>query len=200
MRKYAIYGGSFDPIHAGHISIADHAVKECGIDKLIFMPAHISPFKQDSKVTDGSERCAMIETILGYNKAFCLSRYEISKEGPSYTVETLRHWKNILDGPLYFVLGFDSLVQLDTWYMGPEIIRNYPLITARRPDTNEEQGMMRIKEFREKYGADITVLKMPLIDASSTDIRNLISEGREVKGLLAPEVEKYIRDHGLYIK
>ncbi len=198
MRKYAIYGGSFDPIHAGHVAMADHAVSECGIDKLIFMPAHISPFKQDRQVTDGRDRCGMIESILGHNKAFCLSRYEISKDGPSYTVETLRHWKSILDGPLYFLLGFDSVVQLDTWFMGPEIISSYPLITARRPGTYDADGMARIEEFRSKYGADITVMEMPPVDASSTEIRERVKAGKPITGLVMPQVEDYIISKGLY--
>ena len=82
-RHYAIYGGSFDPIHKGHVALADSAVKECCIDKLIFMPAYMSPFKLDKKTTDGRDRCGMIEKVLKYNKAFCLSRYELNKGGPS---------------------------------------------------------------------------------------------------------------------
>jgi nicotinate-nucleotide adenylyltransferase len=198
MRKYAIYGGSFDPIHIGHVALADHAVKECGLDKLIFMPAHVSPFKQDKKVSDGKDRCGMIEAVLGYNKAFCLSHYEISRDGPSYTIETLRHWDSILDGTLYFVLGFDSVVQLDTWYKGVEIIRDFPLITARRPETEDSDGMNKIEEYRREYGADITILEMPPVDASSTDIRELVRTGNSIKGLVLPEVEDYIRRNRLY--
>jgi nicotinate-nucleotide adenylyltransferase len=198
MRKYAIYGGSFDPIHIGHVALADHAVKECGLDKLIFMPAHVSPFKQDKKVSDGKDRCGMIEAVLGYNKAFCLSHYEISRDGPSYTIETLRHWDSILDGTLYFVLGFDSVVQLDTWYKGAEIIRDFPLITARRPETEDSDGMNKIEEYRREYGADITILEMPPVDASSTDIRELVRTGNSIKGLVLPEVEDYIRRNRLY--
>ena len=196
-RKYAIYGGSFDPIHIGHVAIADHAVRECGIDKLIFMPAYVSPFKLDRKVTEGKDRCGMIEAVLGYNKAFCLSRYELNKEGPSYTVETLRHWRSLL-GNISFVLGFDSVVQVDTWFQGEEILRDYPLITARRPDTDDSEGMNKIAMFREKYGADITVLEMKPIDASSTTIRNNVREGKSISGLVLPGVEEYIFEHNLY--
>ena len=197
-RKYAIYGGSFDPVHIGHVKLADSAVRECGLDKLIFMPAHVSPFKQDRKVSDGADRCGMIEAVLGYNKAFRLSRYEIVKEGPSYTIETLRHWKKLLDGKLYFVLGFDSVVQVDTWYQGEEILREYGLISAIRNDTDINKGLRRIELFREKYDADITMMDMPPVDASSTEVRNRVAAGIPLDGLVLPEVEKYIRDHGLY--
>ena len=197
-KKYGIYGGSFDPIHIGHVALADSAVRECGLDKLIFMPAYISPFKQDRKVTDGHDRCAMIEAALKVNSAFCLSRYELNREGPSYTVETLRHWKKLLDGELFFILGFDSAVQVDKWYEGKEILRDYHLITARRPDTDYTDGLRKIESFREQYGARITVLEMMPVDASSTEIRNLIREGKPVTDLVPPGVEEYIIEHHLY--
>ena len=197
-KKYGIYGGSFDPIHIGHVALADSAVRECGLDKLIFMPAYISPFKQDRHVTDGHDRCRMIEAALGTNSAFCLSRYELSKEGPSYTVETLRHWKKLLDGEMFFILGFDSAVQVDQWHEGAEILTDYHLITARRPDTDFEDGMRILDSFREKYGAEITVMDMLPVDASSTQIRNLIKEGKPITGLVPPGVEDYIIEHQLY--
>lgn len=198
VRKYGIYGGSFDPIHIGHIALADSAVKECGLDKLIFMPAFISPFKQDRHVTDGRDRCGMIEAALKVNSAFRLSRYEINREGPSYTIETLRHWKDLLHGELCFVLGIDSIVQVDKWYQGEEILRNYHLITARRPDTDYSEGMEIIESFRKQYGAKITVMDMAPVDASSTEIRNLVKAGMPVTGLVPPGVEEYIIDHKLY--
>ena len=197
-KKYGIYGGSFDPIHIGHVALADSAVRECGLDKLIFMPAYISPFKQDRHVTDGKDRCGMIDTVLATNSAFCLSRYELNKGGPSYTIETLRHWDKLLEGELHFVCGFDSAVQMDTWYEGTEILSKYPIITARRPDTDYAEGMKTIESFREKYGADITVLEMAPVDDSSTQVRNLVKEGKSIKGLVPPGVEEYIIEHKLY--
>ena len=197
-KKYGIYGGSFDPIHIGHVAIADCAVRECGLDKLIFMPAYISPFKLDRHVTDGRDRCGMIEAVLSANSAFCLSRYELNKGGPSYTIETLRHWSNLLDGTLYFVLGFDSVVELDRWYLGEELLKHYHFITARRPDTDDTQGLQTIEMFRRKYGSDITVLEMSPVDASSTEIRNRVKEGKSIKGLVPPGVEEYIIEHQLY--
>ena len=197
-KRYGIYGGSFDPIHIGHVALADSAVRECGLDKLIFMPAYISPFKQDRHVTDGRDRCGMIEKVLKINSAFCLSRYELNKVGPSYTIETLRHWKKLLNGELYFILGFDSAVQVDKWYEGEEILRNYHLVTARRPDTDYIKGLKIIESFRKKYDASITVMNMVPVDASSTMIRNLVKEGIPVTELVPPGVEEYIIEHRLY--
>lgn len=197
-RRYAIYGGSFDPIHIGHISLADQAVKECSLDKLIFMPAYVSPFKQDRKVSSGEDRCGMIEAALDYNPAFCLSRYELGRKGPSYTVETLRHWKSLLGTEIGFVLGFDSLIQLDTWYHGEEIIRDYHLITARRPYSDDKAGQEKIQYYRDTFNSNITVLEMEPVDASSTEIRKRASEGRSLDGLVPKGVEEYIIEHKLY--
>ena len=199
-KKTAIYGGSFDPIHNGHIALAGAAVRECSLDRLIFMPAYISPFKRDSKVTDGRDRCGMIRAALGLNDAFCISEYELRKGGEaSYTIETLEYFGSILGGEPSFVLGFDSIVQLDTWYRGEEILRGYHIITCRRPDTDDAAGIEKIGLFRERYEARITLLDMPPVDVSSTQIRKLASEGKSLEGLVPEGVEKYIKDHGLYI-
>lgn len=197
-RHYAIYGGTFDPIHKGHIALADHAVRECGIDKLIFMPAFISPFKQNRRTAPGKDRAAMIESILGYNKAFCLSRYELGKEGPSYTYDTVMHWKQILNGKLSFILGFDSVIEIDTWYRGEEILKEVSLITARRPYANDSDGWNKIKYYREKFGTETTVLEMAPVDASSTEVRMNVHAGMPISDLVAPEVERYISEHDLY--
>ena len=197
-RHYAIYGGTFDPIHKGHIALADHAVRECGIDKLIFMPAFISPFKQNRRTAPGKDRAAMIESILGYNKAFCLSRYELGKEGPSYTYDTVMHWKQILDGKLSFILGFDSVIEIDTWYRGEEILKEVSLITARRPYANDSDGWNKIQYYREMFGTETTVLEMAPVDASSTEVRMNVHAGMPISDLVAPEVERYISEHDLY--
>ena len=197
-RHYAIYGGSFDPIHKGHIALADHAVRECGIDKLIFMPAYVSPFKQNRKTAPGKDRAAMIESILGYNKAFCLSRYELGKEGPSYTYDTVMHWKQLLNGKLSFILGFDSVIEIDTWYRGEEILKEVSLITARRPYANDSDGWDKIKYYRKKFGTETTVLEMKPVDASSTEVRMNVHAGHPISDIVAPEVERYISEHDLY--
>ena len=196
--RYAIYGGSFDPVHIGHIALADCAAAECGLDEIIFMPAYISPFKQDRKVTRGEDRLAMLETVLDFNPAFRVSDYELRKGGPSYTIETLRHFRSMVDGELHFVLGFDSVVQIDKWYEGEEILRDFPLITVRRNDTDDAEGFERIEGFRKEFGAEITVLDMEPVDASSTEIRDMIKIGGEISGLVLPRTEEYIIEHKLY--
>lgn len=201
IRKLAIYGGSFDPIHVGHVALAEAAVNELGLDRLVFMPAYVSPFKMDAKASDGRDRCAMIESVLPLNNAFSLSEYELKKGGEaSYTIETLRYFEQITDARLYFVLGFDSVIYLDKWYKGEEILRDFSLITGRRPDTDDSEGMRIIEGFRERYGADIHVLDMEPVDAASSDIRERVKNGETITGLVTSGVEEYIKEHRLYIQ
>lgn len=198
MKKIGIYGGTFDPVHRGHISLANAACSECGLDRIIFMPAYISPFKQEKKVTSGEERLSMLEAVMHYNPAFSVSAYEISKEGPSYTILTLEEWDRILDGEIMFILGFDSTVEIDTWFRGEDILKKYPLVTAVRPGVDISRGLAKFELMREKYGADITVLKMDPVDASSTEIRKRVLECKSISDLVMPETEEYILEHNLY--
>ena len=197
-KKVAIYGGTFDPVHRGHIALADAACRECGLDRLIFMPDYISPFKQDQNVTAGEDRYKMLESVLHYNPAFSISAYELTKTGPSYTIETLEHWDYILDDEISFILGFDSAVEVDTWCRGTDILRKFPLITAVRPGIDVSEGMSKIEALREEYDADITVLRMEPMDASSTEIRRRVREGISISDLVMPETEEYIFEHNLY--
>lgn len=200
MDRLAIFGGTFDPIHLGHINLAAGAVEECGLDRLLFMPNRISPFKTEKKVTPGEIRCQMIETVIHYNKAFGISRYEIEKEEPSYTYETLSYFRRLTDSKIYFILGFDSITQIDTWYRGPDILKEYSLIAGYRPKSDSEAGLIRIEEYSEKYDADIHVLNTEPFDASSTEIREAVAAGRDIDDFVPLEISEFIKKNGLYAK
>lgn len=197
-KKYAIYGGTFDPIHIAHVKLADFAVKEMKIEELYFMPSYINPFKKDNKVASAVDRLCMVKTVLDYNKAFRLSDYEIENKGMSYTIETLDYWSKKLDGELFFVVGFDSLVSMDTWYKGDELLSRYKIITGKRPDTDSKFADEKIKIFKEKYNADIHVLDMKEMDISSTAIRERLKSGSSIKDLVLDKTEEYILEHNLY--
>ena len=110
--KYGLFGGSFDPIHIGHIRLAEAAVRELKLDRMIFMPNYISPFKLNQGVTPAADRIRMIETVLPMNPAFELSEFEVRREGPSYTFDTLDYFNSEYDGTLYFILGYDSIMSI----------------------------------------------------------------------------------------
>lgn len=196
--KYALFGGTFDPVHNGHIRLAKAAANELGLDKLFFMPNFISPFKRDVKVTAAEDRCAMLNIACKANDKFIVSRYEVDRQTPSYTYNTLTFFNNNYDGKLYFLLGFDSLVQIDTWYKGEKILKSFTLVAGRRPGTESSVGLEKIKEFKAKYNADIILLDVEPYEASSTEIRQLVDEGKSLGGIVLPEVENYINEHNLY--
>lgn len=196
--KYAIYGGSFDPIHRAHVSLAYYATRELDLDELYFVPTFVNPFKQCRKTTPPEDRLKMVESILHYDKSFRVSDVEVKKAGPSYTYDTVKHFMNKLDGELHFLCGWDSLLEMDKWYKGEELLSNITLVTGRRPGSDDHDGMEKIKEFRQKYGTLVYVLDFPPIDLSSTQIRNNVKEGKAINEMVLPEVEEYIREHQLY--
>ncbi|MBR0374833.1 MAG: nicotinate-nucleotide adenylyltransferase [Mogibacterium sp.] len=198
MERVAVFGGTFDPLHIGHVRLAIGAADECELDRLIFMPNYISPFKTDKHVTPGEMRCEMIERILHYHPAFDVTRYEIERDMPSYTYETLDYFSRTLDADMSFVLGFDSVMTIETWYRGPELLQRFSFITARRPDTPSEEGFAKIREYEERYGARIYVLEIEPFDASSSDIRQRVAAGEDISALVLPETAEYIYEHNLY--
>lgn len=196
--KYAIYGGTFDPIHLAHIKLAEYAIKELDLDELIFMPAYINPFKQNRITSSPQDRLSMIQKILSYNDKFSVSDFEIHKKDVSYTIDTLEHFENIKKGKLYFVLGYDTIINLNNWHRGEEILSKYPIITAFRPGISKEKASLIIDSFRKDYSANIYVVDMPPLDVSATHIRELIKENKSLSGQVLPEIEEYILEHQLY--
>ena len=196
--KLGIFGGTFDPVHLGHMRLAETAVRELNLDRLIFMPNYVSPFKQDKRVSPAADRVAMIEAAIENKPHLEVSTYEIDNEGTSFTFGTLEHIEETTQADLYFLVGFDSLVQLDTWYRGPEILSRWNIVTGRRPGTEDTEGYAHITEFTEKYGARIHLLDVEPFDVSSTEIRQAADAGESMEGMVPEGVATYIREHGLY--
>ena len=196
--KIGLLGGTFDPIHRAHVELANSAIKEAGLDELYFIPAYVSPFKLNVETEDGDDRYKMIEKILHYNPAFRVSDYELSNEGTSYTFNTLEHFDSVLNGDIYFIVGSDSLLQLDTWYRGKEILSKYHLISSRRPGAWSDSAERKVEEYIKLYNARIQILDMPPMNISATEIRQRIAEGKDIKDFVLPEVEEYIIEHNLY--
>jgi len=122
----------------------------------------------------------------------------IEKQGISYTYDTLNELTAIYDARLYFVLGFDSVVAVNSWYRGESILKEFPLITALRPGVDNSLGTKKIAEYRKTYNAEIHILHMPPIDCSSSQIRELCRNGGSITGLVSENVEEYIIKNGLY--
>ena len=198
MDKIGIYGGTFDPIHRGHLSLAKSALEEMELDRLIFLPAYIQPFKKNFKYTKGEHRVNMIRAaISGYDK-FEVSDHEIVKADVSYSYDTLSELKKTLHGKIYFVMGDDTFVQLEKWYKGKELLKKYSFIVGSRPGMPEHITEEYIKRYKDIYSSDIYMINNKLVDISATELRKALKTGKDVDKYLVEPVTKYINENKLY--
>lgn len=200
LHKIGIIGGTFDPIHIGHLIIAQSAFEELGLEKIIFMPSGNPPHKNKKNITDAIRRLEMVKLAIDNNKNFVYSDFEIKREGLIYTSDTLRLIKEQHNNyELYFIVGADSLFDIEKWHEPDKIFRLCKLVVADRDDSNET--IIKKKDFLcQKYNAEIFYIKSPLVNVSSSYIRNCILNSKSIKYLVTDEVENYIRNNKLYEK
>lgn len=195
--KIAIFGGSFNPIHNGHIAVAKHALCECGLKKVIFLPNANPPHKEKIELIEAVHRYNMVSLAIKGIEEFEISDYEMKKDKPSYTIDTMRYMKSKLDGDLYFIIGADSLYTLNLWKAYHELIKECSFIVADR-NCREGSNLKKAAENIISQGGNVHIISMPKIDFTSTDIRNAIKNGCDVSKSLPPEVNEYILENQLY--
>ncbi len=201
-RKIALLGGTFDPIHLGHIAVAADAAKMIGAEKIIFVPAKRSPLKGFFPRAGDSDRFKMISLAIAHNKNFQVSDYELKRPEPSYTLETVRKFQGDYGGEtsIYWLIGADSIDELQLWYGITELIDACNLSTMFRAGCEPPN----FAKFEDIWGSDRVeklqrnVIKTSLVDISSTEIRDRFAAGGNVTDMLHPDVADYIRKHGLY--
>lgn len=199
MAEVGIMGGTFDPIHQAHLIIAEQAFLELGLDKVMFMPSGNPPHKAKRKVTDKETRCEMVKQAISGNPHFELCTYELERKSYSYTAETLQYLKKeYANDNFYLIIGEDSLAYLDEWYK-PEIITELCTLAVYRRGKGSavESEAERIKGLLK---ADIRLIEAPVIDISSTLIRDNIKKGKSVKYYLPDSVIKIIERERLYVQ
>lgn len=200
MKKMGIMGGTFDPIHNGHIMLGLCAHEEYGLDQVYYMPSGQPPHKQGKRVTEASMRAEMVRLAIEPYPQFVFSDFEIKREGNTYTAQTLALLNQYHpDTQYYFIIGADSLFQILNWYHPEEIFQRAVLLAAARDHTSDSQLNERIAFLREHCGADIRLLHSPNIDVSSEELRRRIGRGQSVEGYLDSRVEAYIHRHRLYL-
>lgn len=198
MNKIAIYGGSFDPPHKGHRILAENLARECGADKVIIIPASLSPFKDSSSAT-AEERLEMCKIAFN-SDIYEVSDIEITRGGKSYTVDTLREIKaKYSDSELYLFMGDDMLLSFDKWYKYREILEMCTLVCACR--TGNLRELNNMKAFAENVlkldEKGIIICEAVPLEISSSRIRSL---GSQKEKYLDPKVYEFIKTRGLYRK
>jgi nicotinate-nucleotide adenylyltransferase len=187
-------GGTFDPIHHGHLVAAEEARYAFGLERVLFIPAGTPWQKESRSVTSAEQRYEMTQLAIGDNDQFEVSRVELDHEGPTYTIETLRKLRDTL-GPgaeLYFVTGADAILQILTWKDPEDALELATFVAVSRPGHD-------LHELEELGVSDRVVrLEIPALAISSTDIRRRVAEGRPIRYLVPEQVRRYIEEHGLY--
>lgn len=197
-KKIGIFGGSFDPVHQGHLNIAESAWREFELDEVWFVPSGHSPHKDEREMVPAEIRAKLIELAIDSYHGFCLSRIEMDEPGISYTYRTLGHLKQQYPKyEFYFIMGADSLDYFEHW-KHPEIIcENAVVLVAVRDQVDLSGITERIARIRSLFPARIEPIRGGRTEVSSTEIRRQLAAGERPK-MLPDAVWDYIQDHGLY--
>ncbi|MFP3155481.1 nicotinate-nucleotide adenylyltransferase [Lachnospiraceae bacterium ZAX-1] len=199
-RKIGIMGGTFDPIHNGHLIIAENATEQFSLDKVYFIPTGLSPHKKDKLITSAEHRCNMISLAIEDNTNFSLSLLEIQSREVNYTHKTLEKLKFAEPNTdFYFILGADSLFSIENWASPEQILKNCTVLVAGREHPDVEKLDTHIFYLCNRYNASIYRLYTPNFDVSSHDIRERVAQHTSIRYMVPLEVESYIAKNNLYI-
>ena len=197
--RVGIYGGTFSPIHNGHIAAAKAFMEQMWLDILYVIPTGVTPHKDMKGNATAADRLEMCRLAFADMDGVIVSDLEMKREGKSYTVDTLRELYDP-DGRLFLLMGTDMLMTLDQWREPDEIFRLcYPVYVRRETDGELDAPIVeKIKSYQDKYGKVVRRIVTPAIELSSTDVRAAVAEGFPIEGAVPPAVAAYIREHGLY--
>lgn len=200
--KLGILGGTFNPIHLGHLIIAQAALEKFHLKQVIFIPTHQPYYKRTIELAPVQHRLKMVKLALADNPLFSVSDIEMRRKGPSYSIDTLQELKTLYPAStkFYFIIGTDTLPELPSWYEIKRLTRLCHFITVGRPGAiplntarlNHFLGRSMATEFRRYY------LARPLVDISSSEIRDRIKSRQSIKYLVPEKVEKYLKRYRLY--
>ena len=198
--RLGVFGGTFDPIHNGHLAAAEAARVRIGLDRIMFIPAGRPWFKVDRAVTAGHHRIEMIKAVTGKDPHFEVSDMELRRAGPTYTVDTLARLKSTLDDAveLFLIVGLDALGEVDRWHEPGRILDLATLVGVSRPGA-EVLSRQPLENLRHSAADAVMVVSGPLVDISSTEIRRRVRRGISIRCLVPEAVETYIRTHRLYV-
>ena len=199
--RLGIFGGGFDPVHYGHLLLAECCLEQGRLDQVWFLPTAVAPHKPDFQHSPAEARLEMLELAIAGNPAFSVNRYEVDRGGVNYTVDTLAHFRREEpDGELFFLMGADMLHDLPHWRQPAKVCEWATLVVVCRPPVAELdfESLTRIASVEQIDRIRRHQVEMPQVDISSTEIRRRVAEGLSIRYQTPRAVEKYIETHGLY--
>ena len=199
MRKIGIMGGTFNPIHIGHLMLSEWAMDAVGLDEIWMIPAGQPYKKAEETILPGQERLHMAELAVRENKRISCLDLEIERKGYTYTYETLEELKSRFpDAEFYFILGADCLFSLEEWRKPERILKNCTLIAAVRNDTTMEEMEEKRNELMRRFGGNVILLPFARMSISSSEIRKRVAEGKSIRYMVPDAVKDYIEEKGFY--
>ncbi len=190
MSAVGVFGGTFDPIHAGHLITAATVKEIRKLKKIIFIPAFISPHKTEIKTSDGERRLEMVRRAIGGYDYFEVSDFEIKSGGVSYSIDTLKMLKQKFEN-IELIIGYDNILKFNTWKQPDDILKLAKLVVLNRKVKTEPK-------IKDKYYNSAVFVNTPFIEISATDIRERVRTGKNIDFLVPKNVKQYICDHNLY--
>jgi len=196
--RIGVFGGTFDPIHTGHLVAAEEAWAQLRLERLVFVPAGLPPHKVNEEISPVEHRLAMVKLAIASNPHFTLSRVDLDRSGPCYTADTIEilrdRWGSKAE--IYFIMGSDCLAEILTWREPERLIRLCRLAVVARPDYEVDMG--KLERHLPGIAPRVKFIEAPAPDISSTDIQRRVREGLPIKYWVPETVERYIYEHGLY--
>jgi nicotinate-nucleotide adenylyltransferase len=210
--RVGLFGGTFNPIHLGHLRGAEEIRETFDLGKVIFIPAAIPPHKGMGGMMDASHRLEMVRLAVSTNPYFSVSDIELERSGKSYSIDTIRHFREIHQGPLFFILGRDAFLEIETWKEFKTLFSLCHFIVMARPGSQEKGHGSALPGGLTPYfkyhpaaeawvhasGNNLSLKEITFLDISSTKVRLLMERGESIRYLIPTEVEAYIREKGLY--
>jgi len=200
VKKIGIFGGTFNPVHSGHLIVAEAVREDLELDRVLFIPSGTPPHKSKNEVADANHRYNMVKCAVGSNPYFEASHMEIDRAGYTYSIDTLTSLKALYpkDTDFYFIIGADVVPELVTWKDYDRVFKMCSFIAVLRPGNDRKAFKNHVDELTGINKANIITAEAPMVDISSTDIRERVKSGRTIKYLVPGCVEKYILDNELY--
>ena len=190
MKRLGILGGTFNPIHLGHLVIAQTALEKLSLDKVIFVPSNITPLKNQKEIISGRDRYAMVKLAVRDNPRFDCSDFEMRKRGPSYSIETIRYLRSLYpEDKLYFIIGSDNAAILHTWKGVGELTKLVSFIAVYRASFPRKDSKLKVRW-----------ISMPRLDISASFLRKQARHGKSIRCFVPSLVALYIEKRGLYRK